>query len=136
MTPDKWFRVNEIVRNNDALKTALNENTSIQTQFEAMLTIVNEITTTLGLGSGNQGSPATAKLTAFPIPKMFWMGQLALDTYIDGPEDRQVPEHRLAFATAASALRKKANVIIASWRLDQDAYNKDSEGNPGGEVEE
>lgn len=120
--------MNENVRADAGLKTALNANQKIKDAIQEQITALTAVATKLGFSLSDAGvNTATITSTPFPIPYTLWGGHMAFDTTSDGESD-----NRAAFAKAATKIRREAVKVRLAFKELRDATKKGGDLDPGG----
>lgn len=130
----KWFRVNELVRNNAALKDGINTDEEVQASLDQMDAILSAERELAGIPALAFAESISAQ--GFPLPLRLWQGRLVFSHRATG--ETGMTSNQRDFRNHANDLRKRVDEIIRAFSMLSDAYEKPDEGynNPGGVVAE
>lgn len=130
----KWYRVNQLCRNNSSVKDAFNTDSEVQSILNGMDGILQAERTAAGIPE----SAFTENISdqGFPIPLRIWQGRLVYSAR--SPGETGQTDNQKEFSGLASDLRKRVDVIIRAFTMLSDAYEKPADDfpNPGGVVAE
>lgn len=128
----KWFRVDELIRNNSGLKDAINTDEQVQILLDQMDGILNAEREAAGIPPEAFAEDIAAQ--AFPLPLRLWQGRLVYSHRAEG--ETGLTANQKEFRGIANLLRARVDEIIRAFSMLSDAYEKPSSEfpNPGGEV--
>lgn len=141
-TQNKWFRVNELARNDASLATAINGDGGCNAIKAEMETLVKAIYAEALNTSADDAEFTIDRIV--PMPWRMWAGILSYDTFT--PAQRTVKKgsnagarytayianHEAQFRDMASRLRDRIDTIIEIRRMTNDLGEADQSPNPGG----
>lgn len=130
----KWFRVNDLVRRNAALKNAINTDAEVQAALDTMDGVLAAEMAAAGIPNTEFAESIAAQ--GFPIPLRIWQGRLVYSAREPGLTGQT--QNQRVFLNNAQLLRERVDQIIRAFSMLSDAYEKpgDTHNNPGGVVSE